>query len=170
LTIDIDPTVSAATNPASVRIQRRVELTDTDSTGHYHHSTVIRWVEAAEYVLHQRIGLGDLPVLPRVRYEADYRERVWRNELIDVDLAVRSVGRSSVSYGFKVRRHENICAAGSMTVVLTDTANGRSTPWPDDARRALLNAGAQAPELLGSSSASPDAGWKPADSWGIGYG
>jgi len=38
-------------SPASVVVDRRVEWQDTDAAGHYHHSTVIRWVEAAEAVL-----------------------------------------------------------------------------------------------------------------------
>ena len=36
---------------AAVLVQRRVEWPDTDAAGHYHHSTVVRWVEAAEAVL-----------------------------------------------------------------------------------------------------------------------
>lgn len=167
-----DSLVSRQTSPARVVVQRRVELTDTDSTGHYHHSTVIRWVEAAEYVLHQRIGLGKLPVLPRVRYEADYRERLWRNDLVDIEVAVKTVGNSSVSYTFNVRRGDTICAEGNMIVVLTDPTTGRATPWPEAARQALLEAGTQPQEFLGHIPAQrgPDPREVLADPWGIGFG
>ena len=37
------------TAPA-IRVERTVEWPDTDAAGHYHHSSVIRWVEAAETV------------------------------------------------------------------------------------------------------------------------
>lgn len=164
----IDHTVPTDTKPARVRIQRRVELADTDSTGHYHHSSVIRWVEAAETVLYQRIGLDGLPVLPRVQYQVDYRERLWRNELVDIELSVLTVGRSSVMYGFNVARAEQICAAGSMTVVLTQPENGRSTPLSDSMRDAFLCSGVQNPELLGFRPL--DSVYPSNDNWGIGYG
>src|SRR5690606_35087854 len=45
---------------AGVTIGRTVEWQDTDAAGHYHHSAVIRWVEAAETALHERLGLTEL--------------------------------------------------------------------------------------------------------------
>lgn len=43
--------------PASVVVRREVEWRDTDAAGHYHHSAVIHWVEAAEAALQQRLGI-----------------------------------------------------------------------------------------------------------------
>lgn len=65
--------------PTSIVVRREVEWRDTDAAGHYHHSAVIHWVEAAEAALQQRLGLGELyGTVPRVRYEVDYLDRLWR--------------------------------------------------------------------------------------------
>lgn len=139
----------AASEPAAVVVQRRVEWPDTDAAGHYHHSTVVRWVEAAESVLHERIGLLDLfGVVPRVRYEVDYLARLWFRDVVDIELRVARVGRTSVTYGFEVRRGDEVAARGSMVAVNSDPRVGGTTPWPDEVRKALLESGSQAPELI----------------------
>jgi acyl-CoA thioesterase FadM len=135
--------------PAGIVVQRRVEWPDTDAAGHYHHSTVIRWVEAAEAVLHDRLGLLDLfGAVPRVRYEVDYLARLWFRDLVDVSLRVQDVGRSSLRYAFEVRRGDEVAARGAMVVVSSDPDVGGTTPWPDDVRATLLGAGEQRPELI----------------------
>jgi acyl-CoA thioesterase FadM len=137
--------------PASVIVQRRVEWPDTDGSGHYHHSTVIRWVEAAESVLHERLGLLDLfGVLPRVRYEVDYLARLWLRDVVDIALRVSAVGRTSLTYKFEVRRGDEVAARGSVVTVSSDPRIGGTTPWPDEVRKALLESGRQPPELITS--------------------
>ena len=80
------------TAPA-IRVERTVEWPDTDAAGHYHHSSVIRWVEAAEAELHLALGLPDLfGKVPRVRYEVDYLDRLWFRDRVSIDLRIASVG------------------------------------------------------------------------------
>jgi acyl-CoA thioesterase FadM len=56
----------------SVVITRRLQWQDTDASGHQHHSVVLRWVEEAEAVLLDELGLtGLLGHTPRVRYEVN---------------------------------------------------------------------------------------------------
>jgi acyl-CoA thioester hydrolase len=121
-----------------VTIERMVEWLDTDAAGHYHHSAVVRWVEAAEAALFERLGLlGLFGVIPRVRYEVDYRARLWFAERVTVELWVAEVGRASVRYAFVVRRDDEIAASGSVTAVHIDPERGRSTAWPDNLRTLL---------------------------------
>lgn len=142
--------VCMAEQGASVVVQRRVEWPDTDAAGHYHHSTVVRWVEAAESVLHERLGLTELfGVVPRVRYEADYLEQLWFRDVVDVELRVAAVGRTSVRYEFEVRRAGRVAARGAMVAVNSDPAQGGAQPWPEDVRKKLLESGPQRPELIG---------------------
>lgn len=98
------PAASAPTAPPpppsslqpSVVVERRVEWTDTDAAGHYHHSTVVRWVEAAEAVLLHRLGLSHLfGSTPRVHFEADYRARLWFGDAVRTELKVTKVGSAS---------------------------------------------------------------------------
>ena len=73
----------------TIRVERTVEWPDTDAAGHYHHSSVIRWVEAAESELHLALGLPELfGHVPRVHYEVDYLERLWFRDKVVVELRV----------------------------------------------------------------------------------
>ena len=135
---------------ATVTVQRRVEWPDTDAAGHYHHSTVVRWVEAAEAVLYERLGLLELfGRIPRVHYQVDYRARLWFGDLVEVTIAVAELGRTSINYDFEVRRGENVAAVGTMVAVSSDPSDGGTVPWPDDVRASFTTSGALQPETIG---------------------
>jgi len=122
-----------------VTIERTVEWPDTDAAGHYHHSAVIRWVEAAEAALHERLGLPELfGTVPRVHYEVDYLERLWFRDRVSVTLEVAEVGRTSIRYAFRVDRDGQPAARGEMVCVRAD-AEG-PVAWDGDVRRALTGA------------------------------
>lgn len=132
---------------AAVLVQRRVEWPDTDAAGHYHHSTVVRWVEAAEAVLYERLGITELfGRIPRVRYEVEYSARLWFGDVVDIAFGVSELGRTSITYAFEVRRGDQVAAAGRMVAVSSDPADGGTEPWSDDVRKAFLESGALAPE------------------------
>ncbi|WP_274564561.1 acyl-CoA thioesterase [Streptomyces spiramyceticus] len=139
-------------NLPSVVIERRVEWIDTDAAGHYHHSTVVRWVESAEAVLLRRLGLAHLfGSTPRVRFEADYRARLWFGETVRTELRVTKVGTSSLHYAFTVRgESEEAAATGRMVIAHAAARATGSVPWPDDVREVLTKAGPQTSELLTS--------------------
>jgi 2-aminobenzoate-CoA ligase len=134
----------------SVTVERRVEWPDTDAAGHYHHSTVVRWVEAAEAVLLRRLGLSHLfGSTPRVHFEADYRSRLWFGEAVRTELRVTKVGASSLHYAFTVLgKEETQAATGRMVIAHSASRATGTTPWPADVREVLTQAGPQAPELL----------------------
>jgi acyl-CoA thioester hydrolase len=121
-----------ATQP-SIRLERTVEWPDTDAAGHYHHSSVIRWVEAAESELHLALGLPELfGHVPRVHYEVDYLERLWFRDQVVVELRISEVGRTSLTYDFEVHRGETPAARGRLVCVRSDPAGAGAQPWPDD--------------------------------------
>jgi len=128
-----------------VVIQRTVEWPDTDASGHYHHSAVLRWVEAAEAVLHERLELPDLVArLPRVHYEVDYVARLWFRDRVQVKFSVADVGTTSVRYEFTVTRGEEVAARGVMVCVYSEPHRHESTttPWPEWMAQALRRASA----------------------------
>ncbi|MFI6977777.1 acyl-CoA thioesterase [Embleya sp. NPDC050154] len=143
-----DPADSAeaATLP-SVVIERRVEWQDTDAAGHYHYSAVQRWVEAAEAVLLRRLGVADLfGRIPRVHFEADYRERLWFGESAHIALGIARVGTSSLHYTFEVRGEQGVAATGRVSVAHCPPDAKGASPWPDATRAALSSGGPQRPE------------------------
>jgi len=129
-----------------------VEWPDTDAAGHYHHSTIVRWVEAAEAALHERLGTADLfGVIPRVSYRVDYTDRLFFLDRVLVELWVAEVGRASVRYQFVVRRAAGepgqVAAHGELTAVLIDPEAGRSAPWPEAVRERLAGSAPAATDL-----------------------
>jgi acyl-CoA thioester hydrolase len=131
----------------------RVEWVDTDASGHYHHGTLIRWVESAEAEMFRRIGRPDLyGSIPRVHYEADYHARVWFGDEVELRLTIDRVGRSSLAMSFSALSGETIVATGKL-VQVNAGADGHADPWADDVRAALEalvpGAGSSAPSTNG---------------------
>lgn len=124
--------------PSAVTVNSRVEWSDTDAAGHYHHSTVVRWVEAAEAELLRSISHSELfGVIPRVAYSATYRGRVWFGDVVTTTLTVVRMGTSSLTYRFEVISQTGPVADGTLTVAHMSTSSGTSTPWPASMRAAL---------------------------------
>jgi acyl-CoA thioester hydrolase len=138
--------------PASVRVQRRVEWAQTDAAGHHHWSSVLHWAEEAETVLHERLGIATRTFgrEPRVRLELDFSGRLYFRDLVEIEIWVVEVGSSSARYGFTVTRAGETAASGEMVAVHVDLESGRPQPWPQDLRDALTGGGEQVPELVGA--------------------
>lgn len=143
---------------ACVAVQRRIDWTDTDAAGIYHHSTVWRLVEAAEAVLHDRLGIRHETFgrTPRVRVSAAFRRPLAFWDLVDVTLTVAAVGRTAATYAFALHCRGELAAEGEIVTVLLDAADGTTVAWPDAWRALLLEAGPQAPERIDSGGAAGD--------------
>jgi acyl-CoA thioester hydrolase len=132
----------ASSAAARITVERRVEWSDTDGTGHQHFTAVLRWAEQAETLLCERLGVAERTVghMPRVRVEVDYARSVFPGEIVEIDVQVARVGRTSVGFEFVMRAAGGVAASGSVVAVLVEPG-GRAIPWPDDVRRAFLEAG-----------------------------
>ncbi|WP_280509476.1 acyl-CoA thioesterase [Nocardia farcinica] len=138
---------------SGVVVERVVDWQDTDAAGHYHHSTVIRWVEAAEAALLDGLGLrGLFGSIPRVRFEVDYLDRLWFGDTAAIALSVGRLGRSSVRYDFLVTRippdaqPPSPAARGALTAVHAPDPAARSRPWPTAVAAALRGTRPPTPE------------------------
>jgi acyl-CoA thioester hydrolase len=116
---------------------------DTDASTKYHNTAPLRLMEEAEAALLDGVGLVKEVYgwLPRAHVTVDYRRPVRFWDEVEVSVRVREVGRSSITYGFEIRRGGESCADGSVVAVLIDE-DGSPRPWPEDWRRRLLDAGA----------------------------
>jgi acyl-CoA thioesterase FadM len=141
------PAPDPAAAAASVVVTRKMEWQDTDAAGHHHHSAVLRWVESAETVLYERLGLtGLMGVVPRVRYEVDFVDRLFYRDLVEIELSVAEVGRTSATFAFEIRGPRGPAAHGRMVIVHVASPASGATPWPETTRKVLLTAGQQAPD------------------------
>jgi len=130
-------------NPARIRLRRLVEFPDLDLSGHYHNSAVIRWVEAAEAVLHARLGIAHLTFgsHPRLELNIRFLARLDFLDDIDIDLEVVHVGRSSVRYTFAVNRGSTVAVTGDLFAAYLPKGADRTQPWPAEVRAALTGGG-----------------------------
>src|SRR6266516_1306782 len=106
--------------PASIVVQRRIEWPDTDASGMYHNTAAFRFVEVAETALLERLGfLHDVYGRhPRAHIEADFLRPLRFRDLVDIELTVARVGRSSLTYTFEMSRSGDVAVRGRVTAVL----------------------------------------------------
>jgi acyl-CoA thioester hydrolase len=115
----------------------RVAWVDTDAGGRIHFTAVFRWAEAAEIALLRLLGLLDeWADFPRRAVEAEYLAVLRFEDEIEIELRPEHVGTTSISYGWDIRRHGELCIRGRHTVVHVD-GDGRPAPLPEALRRAL---------------------------------
>lgn len=133
--------MTARHGPAAITVERKVEWSDTDAAGHHHFTSVLRWAEQAEFVLHERLGIADIVAghCPRVHVSVDFTRRAYAREVVEVDFSVLEVGRTSVRYAFGVRSNGETVAEGVVAAVFV--RDGRPARWPEDVRRLLLESG-----------------------------
>jgi YbgC/YbaW family acyl-CoA thioester hydrolase len=136
--------------PASIVVQRRIEWSDTDASGNYHNSAAFRLIEIAETALLDRLGFLHEVYgrLPRVHLSADFLRPLAFKDLLDVELSVAELGRTSVTYRFEISAAGTPAVRGSAVAVLISASGGDPAPWPPELRDRLLTGGAQRPELL----------------------
>ncbi len=132
-------------DPARIVLQRRIEWMDTDAAGIYHWTTAFRLAEAAEAVMHTALGIADFTfgATPRVAVSASFAQALRFNELVDVELAVQALGRTSVQYRLTITTNGTQAVDGSLKACLIDRETGRATPWPDAIRDRLAAGGLQ---------------------------
>jgi acyl-CoA thioester hydrolase len=77
----------------------RVEWMDTDAAGHHHHSSITRFVEAAEATLMRERGVtGYFGASPRVHFEVDFSARLWFGQEVTATLVLERCGTSSLTF------------------------------------------------------------------------
>ena len=109
---------------ALFRTSRRVEFADTDMAGIVHFANFFRYMEAAEHAFLRACGLsvaleweGESFSFPRVAASCDYLKPARFQDVLEVSVAVRRLGRSSVTYGFEFRKGGEALARGQITAV-----------------------------------------------------
>jgi acyl-CoA thioesterase FadM len=134
-------------DPATMVLRRRIEWMDTDASGHYHWTAAFRLAEAAEAAMHSALGIAErtFGLTPRVAVSASFRRVLHFNDLVEVELAVRSVGVSSVAYRLTIATDDGVAVEGGVTTALIDRVTRQATRWPDDIRALLASGGRRPP-------------------------
>ncbi len=88
-----------------IKLQRRVEFSETDAAGIVHFSNFFRYMESAEHAFFRSLGYSimmrrfDPPLgFPRVHVSCDYRSPLRFEDLVEVHLLVRMKMAKVLSY------------------------------------------------------------------------
>ena len=118
--------------PSSFRTTRRVEFADTDMAGLIHFANYFRYMEAAEVDFLRSRGLsvsqdweGHHLGFPRVAASCDFLRPARFEDVLEVEVTVRNVGRKSVTYGFEFFKGAEVVARGEITAVCCRVGPGR---------------------------------------------
>ena len=123
---------------ACFRVQERVRWSDIDSSGIILWSAYTRLVEMAESELFRAAGfpygtLWDrLDVwLPRVQFHIDYRSPVRLDDLLDVEIWISRIGRSSIRFELAMKKADGQLAAEAyLVIVAISRKDGKSVDVP----------------------------------------
>jgi acyl-CoA thioester hydrolase len=127
------------------RVQDRVRWSDVDTSGIILWSAYTRLVELAETELFRAAGFPYATLwdrldiwLPRVQFHLDYRSPARLDDLLDTEIRVARIGRSSIRFEFAVSKAgAEVVAEGYLVIVAISRADGRSVEVPKPLAQAL---------------------------------
>jgi len=85
-------------------------------------------------VLHLDRRLG----IPTVKIETEFVSPSRLGDMLQFQLTMEKLGRSSVSLSIDVRCDDEVRFRVRSVLVCIDLDNGRSIPWPDDIRSGMI--------------------------------
>jgi acyl-CoA thioester hydrolase len=127
------------------RVQEHVRWSDVDASCIILWSAYTRLVELAETELFRAAGFPYATLwdrldiwLPRVQFHLDYRSPARLDDLLDTQIWVARIGRSSIRFEFAVSKAgAEVVAEGYLVIVAISRADGRSMDVPTPLVEAL---------------------------------
>jgi YbgC/YbaW family acyl-CoA thioester hydrolase len=115
------------------RTSRRIEFADTDMAGIVHFANFFRFMEAAEVEFLRSRGLsvvmeweGRKISFPRVAASCDYLRPIHFQDLVDIAVGLKRLGRKSVTYEFEFLLGGEVIARGQLSSVCCLVSSGQT--------------------------------------------
>jgi acyl-CoA thioester hydrolase len=125
------------------RFETRIRFIDTDASGRIHYTAMFRYFESAEIEFLRTLGVTyDAERgynLPRVHVECDFLRVIGHDDLIQIEVSVTKLGRSSITFEFRTFKAGELAARGAIVVACADRQTLRSVPMPHELRAKLSN-------------------------------
>jgi acyl-CoA thioester hydrolase len=132
------PALMAAFEP--FHFQTRIRFIDTDASGRIHYTAMFRYVESAEIEFMRSLGItydrNDI-TFPRVHVECDFKLALVHDDLIDIQLRLVRLGRSSARLEFETLKAGQLAASGVIVIACMDRQSQSSREIPADLRARL---------------------------------
>ena len=130
------------------RTTRLVEFGDTDMAGIVHFANFFRFMESAEHAYLRACGLSVVGrwqeqtiTFPRVQATCDYLRPARFEDVLEVEVVLEHIGRTSVRYAFTFHRAGELLARGKITTVLCRVSDDHTLEpfeMPEELRAQLL--------------------------------
>lgn len=121
--------------------ETRIRFIDTDASGRIHYTAMFRYFESAEIEFMRTLGVSyDARRgynLPRVHVECDFLRVIGHDDLIQIDVSLTKLGRSSIRFEFQTFKAGELAAKGTVVVACADRDTLRSVPMPAELRQKL---------------------------------
>jgi len=120
------------------RYETRIRFVDTDSSGRIHYTSLFKFFEAAETELFRSFAISYTRGtfnFPRVRAECDIRLALVHDDLIEIEVCLTKLGKSSMRFEFRTLKEGLVAATGAVVMVCMDRQSQRAVPIPDELRR-----------------------------------
>ena len=125
------------------RFQTRIRFIDTDASQRIHYTAMFRYFESAEIEFMRAAGITytrrDYD-FPRVHVDCDFMLPIEHDDVIDIEVLLAKLGRSSARFEFRTLKSGELAARGSVVIVCTDRTTHRAIPIPEDLRAKLVPA------------------------------
>lgn len=124
------------------RFQTRIRFIDTDASGRIHYTAMFRYFESAEIEFLRELGFkyGDSGYgFPRVHVECDFRLALVHDDLIEIEVSLAQLGRSSFRFEFRTWKSGELAASGAVVIVCMDIRTQKATALPNSLREKLAS-------------------------------
>ncbi len=122
------------------RFQARIRFIDTDASGRIHYTAMFRYFESAEIEFMRSIGILYGPggyAFPRVHVECDFMIAMVHDDVIDIEVSLARIGRSSIRLAFRTLKAGELAAAGAVVIACMDRESQRAVAIPEELREKL---------------------------------
>lgn len=144
--------------PEPFRFQTRIRFIDTDTSGRIHYTAMFRYFESAEIEFMRSCGIHYITndfALPRVHVECDFLLAILYDDLIEIEVCLTKLGRSSIRLEMRAFKGRDIAARGVIVIACMDKQTQRAISLPSELRERLAGRvterhGSRQPEALES--------------------
>lgn len=120
----------------------KIRYCETDMLGHVNNVSYFMYFEQGRIEYFENLGLTEelfskKAVSVVADLECQFLAQMYLKDPLMLHVKVAEIGRSSMDVQYAIVVNEQLKAAGRGTIVLIDTATGKSTPIPDEARKII---------------------------------
>ena len=125
------------------RFKVRIRFIDTDASGRIHYTAMFRYFESAEIEFMRTLDISYIRTdyaFPRVHVECDFMLPIVHDDLVEIEVRLTKLGRSSIRLEFQTLKGDVLAAKGSVVIACMDRTTQRAISIPDELRGKLTPA------------------------------